>query len=333
MKLPFVSIVIPSRDSERTIGNLLDSIFSMNYSKRKYEVIVVDSSSDKTLQIIKKYPVKLIRISRTNGINIALACNVGIKTSKGKFIAFVDSDCAVNKNWLRDLLRPFSNKGVVCVGGKVITVGNIYDKYSQHAYKSPIRNINKKYITDNSNFHKCMWPIGSNFMARKSILKEVSYFNETLQFYEEVDLFWRICKKGYKILLIPKARVKHIYKRSFLEMFKTYFRYGKGCGYFCRKYKKSKFAKSRLMLFFGVSIFYLLSLVIFLSVFNQQLSTYLLVLPLIPYFYLFFHYFLKLEDKKYSLLFPLLDFVFCGIAYILGMVYSLIKPISFKTRK
>jgi len=325
MKKPFVSIIVPSRDSEKTIDKLLNSLFSLNHPKGKYEVIVVDSSRDKTSEIVKKYPAKLFKIPRTKGRNISVASNAGIKASKGEFLAFVDSDCFVGKNWLNDLLGSFSSRDIACAGGKVITTGNIFDKYVQSAYKSPTRDVNKEYVTDSSNFHKRMWPLGSNFMARKVVINEVRHFDERLRFYEEVDLFWRICKRGYKLLLIPNAKVKHSYRRSFLGMFNTYVRYGMGCGHFCKKYTGSKFAKLRLLLLIGILVFYSFFAIGILPVFSKSLLNYFILLPIVFYLYLFSYYFSK-KQGKFSLLFPFLDFTFCGIAYILGMIYSLIKP-------
>jgi len=325
MKVPLVSIIVPSRDSEKTIGKLLDSIFSMNYPKQKYEVIIVDSSIDKTQEIVKNYPVKLIKISRAKRRNIALACNRGIKFSKREFIAFVDSDCVVSKDWLKDLVVNFSNDRVACVGGKVTTTGNIYDTYAQNAYKSPMREVNKKYITDASNFHKGMWPIGANFMIRKEVMREVKCFDEKLEFYEEVDLFWRICKRGYKIVLVPNAKVEHSYKRGIFQMFRTYLRYGKGCGYFCKKYKISRFAKVRTILILGILIYYLSSIVLFFPFFKKWLPIYFFILPLAPYFYLSLYYFSKLKEPRDVILFPFFDFVFCGVAYIIGFISSFIE--------
>jgi cellulose synthase/poly-beta-1,6-N-acetylglucosamine synthase-like glycosyltransferase len=319
MRWPNVSIIIPSRNSKKTIRKLLDSIFSMHYPKNKYEVIVVDSSTDDTAEIVKKYPVKLIKISSSKTRNIAIACNIGAKTSRGTFLAFVDADCSIGRNWLKDLISSFSSKEIACVGGKVVTYGNIFDEYARIAFKSPVRNINKKYVTDVSNFHKRMWPIGCNFMIRKNIIEEIGYFDEELQFYEEVDLFWRICRKGYKLLLIPKAKVKHSYQRNFFEMLKTYFRYGKGCGYFCKKYKNSKFAKIHLLLFCSILTYFLTAFLLF---FQSHSFYFFVILPAVLYFYLFSYYLSK--KNKFAWLFPLLDFIFCGVAYMSGFLYSLL---------
>jgi GT2 family glycosyltransferase len=291
----------------------------MNYPKNKYEVIVVDSSTDDTAEILKEYPVKLIKISYSKIRNIAEACNIGIKASNGTFLAFVDADCSISRNWLKDLVSSFSSNEIACVGGKVVTYGNIFDEYARIAFKSPIRDVNKKYVTDFSNFHKRMWPIGCNFMLRRSIIEEIGYFDEDLQFYEEVDLFWRICMKGYKLLLIPKGKVKHSYQRNFFGMSKTYFRYGKGCGFFCKKHRGSKFAKINLSLLFGILTYFLISS-FFLS---RTHLFYFFVIPLaMLYFYLFLHYLSK--KSKFAWLFPLLDFIFCGIVYMSGFLYSLL---------
>jgi glycosyltransferase involved in cell wall biosynthesis len=61
-KLPKVSIIIPVKNMENTIKDLLDSIMQLDYPKDKVEVIIVDGgSNDKTLEIASKYPVKILR--------------------------------------------------------------------------------------------------------------------------------------------------------------------------------------------------------------------------------------------------------------------------------
>lgn len=103
--LPKVSIVMPTLNSQRTIEESLRSIATQNYAG-KIEIIVADGgSSDKTLEIVKKYSARIIKNHLKTGEAGKAA---GAKAASGKIIAFVDSDNILpNKNWVKDLITPF----------------------------------------------------------------------------------------------------------------------------------------------------------------------------------------------------------------------------------
>lgn len=95
-----VSVVIPVYNREMTIGRAIDSVLNQTYAN--IEIIVVDDgSTDNTLKIVEEYNDNRIRIIHQEvqgGANKAR--NIGIKKSRGKYIAFQDSD----DEWLPDKL-------------------------------------------------------------------------------------------------------------------------------------------------------------------------------------------------------------------------------------
>ncbi len=93
-----LSIVIPTYNEERHIGQLLDSIYSNDY-KENFEIIVVDDGSkDNTVKIIQSY--EKVRLFKQNHKGAAAARNFGVKQSKGDIILFLDSDVITHKNVL-----------------------------------------------------------------------------------------------------------------------------------------------------------------------------------------------------------------------------------------
>ena len=99
---PSVTVVVPVRNGAQTIQPLLESLQKLDYDRNTVEVIVVDgNSTDKTREIVKKYPVKLV-VEEKKGLN--LARNIGIKSSNGEIIAFTDSDCIVPPNLITKIV-------------------------------------------------------------------------------------------------------------------------------------------------------------------------------------------------------------------------------------
>ena len=112
MKLPTVSIVIPTYNSERTVGMCLKSIRNQNYPKNKIEIIIADAgSSDKTKEIAKRYEVNKIIDNPLKTGEAGKA--VGIKHTSGEIIALIDSDNILpSKDWLKRMVEPFEDREI-----------------------------------------------------------------------------------------------------------------------------------------------------------------------------------------------------------------------------
>lgn len=102
-----VSVVIPVKNGAEYIDEVLQSVFSQTCNF-DYEVIVIDSgSTDRSLEILKEYDVKLIQI-KPEKFNHGLTRNFGVENSQGKFIAFLTQDATpVNDRWLQNIVDPF----------------------------------------------------------------------------------------------------------------------------------------------------------------------------------------------------------------------------------
>ena len=76
------TIILPTYNNEKTIEECLESIFSQRYPKKEFEVLFIDGgSSDRTLEIAKKYPVKILKNEKRNE---EAARILGIRKAKGK---------------------------------------------------------------------------------------------------------------------------------------------------------------------------------------------------------------------------------------------------------
>lgn len=103
--MPKFSIIIPVYNVEKYIGKCLDSIMSQTY--KDYEVIVVnDGTPDNSMDIVKKYDVKVIN-QKNQGLSAVR--NTGVKHAKGEYILFIDSDDYIEKDLLKKLNESLDN--------------------------------------------------------------------------------------------------------------------------------------------------------------------------------------------------------------------------------
>lgn len=102
---PELSIIIPAYNSELTIKSCINSLTSQTIPREKFEVIVVDDcSKDKTVDYAKEAGADLIICNETNK-GAGYSRNVGAKQARGKFLAFIDSDCRAQNGWIKTIFQ------------------------------------------------------------------------------------------------------------------------------------------------------------------------------------------------------------------------------------
>jgi glycosyltransferase involved in cell wall biosynthesis len=194
------SIIILTYNSEKYIRQCLDSIKNLNYNKSNYEVIVADNGSkDKTLDILKEYKAKILH----NPNNISLSRNIAAKKAKGKFLVFIDSDCIVPK----DLLKNASKLDCDCFGSFYIPA-----KKATWVAKCWLYIEQKKQ-------NKVDWLPGGNIIIKKQLFNEIKGFNINLKTAEDFDLCYRVRKKGYEIYNDPNLACIHLGQTNTLIKF------------------------------------------------------------------------------------------------------------------
>ncbi|MBM3247165.1 glycosyltransferase family 2 protein [Candidatus Pacearchaeota archaeon] len=106
-----LTIILPTYNNEKTIEECLRSIFAQDFPKNQFEVLLLDGGSqDKTLEIVKKYPVKLVNNPKRNEENARI---MGINLAKGEIIGFIDADNVITeKNWISEMLNVFKDKDI-----------------------------------------------------------------------------------------------------------------------------------------------------------------------------------------------------------------------------
>lgn len=184
-----VSIIIPTYNRAHLIRRALDS--AINQTFRKTEIIVVDDNSqDNTMEIVTSYKderVRYIRHQENKGASAAR--NTGIRESKGRYIAFLDSD----DEWLREKLEKQIEKfktsspevGAIYSGATIFSDGRrVLDDIPSKRGDIHADELIMDYVVGG----------GSSLVVRKECLIKVGGFNERLPARQDYDLALRLSK-------------------------------------------------------------------------------------------------------------------------------------------
>ena len=224
MSNPYVSVVIPTKNSSKVLDNCLKSIVNQEYSN--FEIIVVDGhSKDNTVEIAQKY-TNLVFYE--NYGTRAAGCNVGIQQAHGEIIAFTDDDCEVPKNWLKQIAYRFEDETLDILGGSTIT-----PKASSRMEKAfgIIQNYYSPLTHARGAYEKVP---GCNSAYRKTALIQVGGFNDNLPYVEEQELQFRLKQADKKIEYLDNLFVLHNRRANAKQFWKQHFNYGVGKGRWIR---------------------------------------------------------------------------------------------------
>lgn len=225
MEFPYISVIVPVYNGEKIITECIQSLLNLDYPKEKLEIIIVDNNSnDNTKNIIKNYPVKYLFERKSGSYN---ARNMGIKNSNGEILAFTDSDCIADKNWIKYLIRNFNDPRTGGVGGNVIAFQpeSIVEKY-----QSKTALIQENFVKE-----KPPYIVTANAAYPRDALIKIGLFDGSLYSGGDADIGWRLHWAGYEIKYEPNAVVYHKHRSTIFSMAKQYFKYGMGYTIYFKK--------------------------------------------------------------------------------------------------
>lgn len=255
---PLITIIVPVKNEEKTIGKCLHSLKSLNYPN--YEIIVVnDGSTDGTEEILKQFSG--ITVLTTNGVGPSMARNLAIEKATGKYLAFTDGDCLIDKEWLNQLLTYFTDTTVVGVGGDQLQPKDetafgkdVHEFFNLIAFSTDYLKTEKEVRNIRHN-PTC------NMMYRKAAFEKIGNFKIDLWPCEDLEFDCRLIQSGYKLIFNPQAIVYHYRPKNLKRFGQFHFRYGRAHAKLVLRYgfmEKIHYIPPLLLFLFLLEIFLLL---------------------------------------------------------------------------
>ena len=203
---PLISVVVPAHDAGKFLGKCIDALMASDLPRSQWELIVVDdASTDETLEIARRAD-KLVCISG-HAHGPAYARNRGAEAARAPIVAFVDADVCVHGDSLRRLHDHFDADP-----SRSAVFGSYDDRPAGTAAHSQYRNLLHHYVHQKSAGETGSFWAGIGAI-RASDLRDIGMFDEsrynTAQI-EDVELGYRLSRRGRKILLDPSIRGTHL---------------------------------------------------------------------------------------------------------------------------
>ncbi|MEK7160179.1 MAG: glycosyltransferase [Patescibacteria group bacterium] len=221
------SLICTVLNEENTIEQFIDSIAKQSILPN--EVIIVDGgSSDGTLTNIK-YQILNIKKNKkrkkvkfkvfTKKGNRSVGRNEGIKHASNEIILLTDAGCVLDKNWVKEITKPFADK-------KTEVVAGYYKGESKSIFQKSL--IPYVLVMPDKINEKEFLPATRSMAFKKSIWKKAGGFDEKLSHNEDYAFANRLKSSGAKITFTKNAIANWIPRKNIFQSFKMFFRFALG---------------------------------------------------------------------------------------------------------
>ena len=202
-----VSFVVPVRNGERWIRDVLAGI-DLQRDGRPLEIIVVDDrSEDRTREIAGALDWPDLRLLAGPGRGAAAAVNTGIRAARFPLIGQVDQDVILHAGWLDELAAALEDPNVAAAQGCYVT-----DRAAALPAQIMGFDLEHRYgaLRHGRTTHVCT----GNSVYRAEALHRVGLFDERLGYGYDNDMSYRLQQAGYGLVFRPAARSTHRWREG-----------------------------------------------------------------------------------------------------------------------
>jgi glycosyltransferase involved in cell wall biosynthesis len=210
---PFVSVIIPVFNDAERLGRCLAALARQTYPAGRFEVVVVDNgSADDIRPLLAPHPWAVLASETRPGSYAAR--NAGLAVARGDVLAFTDSDCVPEPEWLAcgvACLQRHPECGLVA-GAITVFFREPERPTAVELYESITAFPQQKYV------EKYRYGATANMFTRRDVFARVGSFDAALTSGGDREWGQRVHAAGLPLVYADEARVQHPARRSFGEL-------------------------------------------------------------------------------------------------------------------
>ena len=232
-QLPFITVVMPVRNEELFIAEILNDLLIQDYPRDRYEIIVADGqSTDSTRRIVKEIAQShpQVMLLPNPGLVSASGRNIGFQNGKGDFFLVVDGHCKIkHTQLLANLVDCFQRSNAQCLGRPqpfVVPEEPTLQKAIALARSSRLGHSPESFI--HSNKEAFVSPVSVGCAYKREVFDRIGFVDHTFRACEDVEFNYRVEKAGFNTFFSPKTAVYYYPRENLKGLFQQLLRYGEG---------------------------------------------------------------------------------------------------------
>ena len=269
---PSISVILPARDAEATLGHALDSILSQDYDG-DLEVIVADGSdTPATAAVVRERSA--VQLVKNPQKTIGFGINRAIRESSGDVLVRCDAHAFLPPGYLRRAVATLERTGAANVGGRQVAVGTtFFERAVAIAMTARLGAGDARYRVGGKE-----GPVDTVYLGtfRRTALEAVGGFDPTFFHNQDYEVNWRLRQRGQTVWFDPMLTVSYRPRDTLRKLAQQYFNYGRWKSVMLRRHPRSIRLRHMLppMLLLGLAA----SLLV--VVFHQPLAPWAALVPL-----------------------------------------------------
>ncbi len=214
-----ISIIIPTYNEELLIGKKLDNIFNLEYPLEFIEIVIIDSSTDRTPEIIKEYQKKYnnINLISQKRSGLATALNTAYAAAQNEIVIKTDCDSMLEKDALKKASSDFADPEIGGVTGKQVVINESKVEVGYRSLQSRVQ-IAESWVDSTIIFH------GPFSAYRKELIMPI----DPDSMADDSELAIKVRKQGYRTVIDPGILFYEASQSAFFKRRKQKDRRGKG---------------------------------------------------------------------------------------------------------
>ncbi|NVJ86749.1 MAG: glycosyltransferase [Algoriphagus sp.] len=206
IETPDVSVIIPTFREWDILPKCLQALQNQAFPQEKLEVLIINNDPTSVVPNSLKLPNNMTLFDQPKPGSYA-SRNLGIDRAKGKILAFTDSDCIPDSNWLANGVKYFE-KGADLVGGRVTFFKEADGEELAFLYERQFSFNQKRNIEVNNQ------SITANLFVKKEVFDKVGSFPEGLLSGGDFEWTKKASKSGFKLVYGEDVIISHPARKS-----------------------------------------------------------------------------------------------------------------------